>query len=318
MAQAETLPASVVQSAENVNTPVFTVVPATQGAAPFEVQMNSYPNLGAGAGTYNHGMWFGWNASRFASGSDTPGAPGLYMGFEDNYYDSDGDESYGAEWYVGYTTPDGTTIGSAALRPFYFRVKASDTNTPDKSVIATIDIGSGSSGNFSVMGDVRGQHQLFVVTKQVIYARVRARFTAPGIGVQIQPTSGYAGLEIVAPGTGPSGDFGILAWRQGSSPAWSIAATVGGWAIRDASNGDRQHLALASGSSESAALTTMRSSLSVRGGFGVNGAAPTAKAAAIPAPADPGESYGRDEARSAVDAINSIRQVLSNIGLTER
>lgn len=318
VAQAETTSSTVhEQSDERANLPVFTVVPATEGVAPFHVQMNSYANNGAGAGTYNRGVWFGWNAARFAGGTPTPERHGVYMGFEDNYYDAGGDETYGVEWYVGYLTPDGTTVGPADLRPFYFRVKESDTNSADKSVVVSVDIGSGSSGSFAVMGDVLSQNQLFSITKREIYARLRTRFTAPGIGLQIKPTTGYAALELVAPGTGIAGHHGLIAWRDETTPVWSIAALTGSWAVRDATHGDRHHLSLAPGPTDTTASTTLRSNLSVKGNFGMNGATPKPRATAIAAPSTQTATYSQADVQSIVKAVNSIRKVLYDFGLTD-
>jgi hypothetical protein len=316
-AAGETLEMVVKQSAEKSNTPVFRVEPASADAAPFQVQMNSFSNVGGGAGTYNRGIWFGWNAGYFATGQPKQGLNSVYMGFEDNYFDAGGDETYGVEWYVGYSTPDGTTIGPAGLRPFYFRVKESDTNSADKSVVVSVDIGSGSSGSFAVMGDVAAQNQLFSITRQDIYAHVRARFTAPGVGVQIKPTTGYAALELVAPGTGIAGHHGIIAWRDQLTPVWSIAGITDSWAVRDATNGDRHHLALTPGPTDTTASTTMRSNLSVKGNFGANGASPKPRAAAIAAPASQSGRYSQDDVQSIVKAVNSIRKVLYDFGLTD-
>jgi hypothetical protein len=33
----------------------------------------------------------------------------ILMGFEDNYFDSGGTNTYGPEWYVEYFSPDGTS-----------------------------------------------------------------------------------------------------------------------------------------------------------------------------------------------------------------
>lgn len=316
-AQAEDgAPTLVRQAAENSNTPVFTVMPASDVSPPFHMQMNSFANKGAGAGTFNRGMWLGWNAAGFAAGTPAYGHQGVYMGFEDNYFDAGGDETYGVEWYVGYTTPDMTTIGPAGLRPFYFRVLDSDTNSADKSVIVSVDIGSGSSGSFAVMGDVNAQNQLFSVTQNEIQASVRTRFTAPGVSVQVKPTSGYAALELVAPGTGVAGHHGLIAWRDVHKPVWSIAGLEGSWAVRDAVNGDRHHLSLSPGPTDTTATTTMHSSLGVRGNFGANGATPKPRAAAIAAPATQTNKYSQTDVQSIVKAVNSIRKVLYDFGLT--
>ncbi|HSX47728.1 MAG TPA: hypothetical protein VLF63_03060, partial [Patescibacteria group bacterium] len=138
------LPSSVVtnnqtQSAENTVLPLFTINPKTSGFEPFQVQMNSYVNPGGGAGTYNHAMFLGWNASTHGTGTPAvSGKPSLIMGMEDNYYDSGGTNLFGMEWYVEYFSPDGTSV--QGLRPFYARI-SSDTNARNGCII-TFDIGT--------------------------------------------------------------------------------------------------------------------------------------------------------------------------------
>ena len=158
---------NITQSAELTNTPVLSFTPFTAGNEPFQIQANSYANISPGTG-YNHGMWFGWNASIFAGGTPKPGMPSLYMGFEDNYYDYQGDHTYGVEWYVGYCTPDGTTIAPADLRPFYARVDASNLNTANKNVTITFDIGSGANGVFDVFGSRLNNKILFSVIQTAV------------------------------------------------------------------------------------------------------------------------------------------------------
>lgn len=315
-ADAAPLQNGVRQAAEGVSTLVFDVLPATSGVAPFEVYMNSYPNEGAGHGTYNRGMWFGWNGGHYAA--RTPGAAtaGVYMGFEDHYYDAGGDETFGVEWYTGYTSPDATAVKPGDLRPLYWRVLESDTDTTTKSVFVLADIGSAGKGTFAVYGSVKSNQQLFAITNREIYARVPTRFTAPGGSIQVAPTTGYAQIELVAPGPGPGGHHGVIAWRDGSDPAWSIAGTTGSWAVRDAVNGDRAQVSLTPGPSDTTAQTTMHSNLSVKGKFGVNGATPKGKAAAIASPPEPSFAYSQAELKSMVEAVNDIRKVLSDVGLT--
>lgn len=316
VAQATPVEQLITQSAEEANAPVFAVIPATPGAPRFEVQMNSFPNDGPGAGSYNQGMWLGWNAARFANGSDTPDAIGLYMGLETNYYDALGDRAFGAEWYVGYETPDGSTLGSADLRPFYARVTPSDTNSPNKSVLSWIDIGSGGSGSFAVVGSQKNGTELFVVHRDVIRSHRRHQFTAPGGSLQLVPSSGYAELDIVMPGHGPGGDLGVIAWRHIDTYVWSVVGAPGLFSVRDSTHGNRQQLSLTPGESDTTALTTLRSNLRVHGGFGVNGAAPKSKAAPIVAPGGAASTYSKANAQVVADAVNAIRAVLRDVGLT--
>lgn len=306
----------ITQPADGVNTPVFAVIPATPGAPRFEVQMNSYPNDGSKAGSYNQGMWLGWNAARFAKGSDTPDAIGLYMGMETNYYDALGDRAFGAEWYVGYETPDGSTVSSADLRPFYARVTPADTNSPDKSVLSWIDIGSGGSGSFAVVGSQKNRTELFVVHGDVIRSHRRHQFTAPGGSLQLVPKSGYAELDIVMPGHGPGGDLGVIAWRHVDTYVWSVVGAPGGFSVRDSTHENRRHLSLTPGGSDTTAQTTLRSNLQVHGGLGVNGAVPQAKAAPIVTPGGAANTYSKADAQVVVDAVNAIRGVLHDVGFT--
>ena len=155
---------NITQSAELTNTPVLLYTPYTAGNEPFQIQGNSWVNKSPGLG-YNHSMHFGWNAALFAGGTATPGMPALYMGFEDNYFDYAGYQDYGVEWYVGYCTPDGTTIAPAGLRPFYARVRESNLNTANKDVIVNFDIGSGPNGVFDVYGSQISNNILFSVTQ---------------------------------------------------------------------------------------------------------------------------------------------------------
>ena len=178
---------NITQPAELTNTPVILVTPYTPGNEPFQVQANSWANVSPGIG-YNHSMHFGWNAARFAGGTPTPGMPALYMGFEDNYYDYAGYQDYGVEWYVGYCTPDGTTIAPANLRPFYTRVRESNLNTANKDVMITFDIGSGANGIFDVFGSLLNNNLLFSVIQTAVLINqpllVKATCTQPTNDIQ--------------------------------------------------------------------------------------------------------------------------------------
>lgn len=50
--------------------------------------------------------------------------------------------------------------------------------------------------------------------------------------------------------------------------------------------------------------------------IGLYGKTPVVQASAIGAPTTPSAAYAQSEAQSAVDAINSIRTALTNIGIT--
>jgi hypothetical protein len=146
-------PRVLAQVVEQTAVEVFRVQPVTAGNEPFAVQTNSFPNVGAGGGTFNHGTWMGWNPGRHSTGAVTPGKAGMMMGFEDNYFDYQGSHKYGPEWYVEYWSPDGTS--QQMLRPFYCRVEGSDTNTASNCII-THDIGSDGLGTFQVYSQGMG------------------------------------------------------------------------------------------------------------------------------------------------------------------
>lgn len=198
----------IVQSAELSAKYVWTVVPKTATAAPFQVVANSFANAGAGAGTYNHTVHFGFNAARHGdSGGGTikSNAPSVYMGFEDNYYDHVADLTYGAEFYTGYITPDGSTIPVGGLRPFYWRVKNSDVNSPTKGVIINFDIGSatgGAAGNLNVWGSVVSGTQLLGLTPTQALFFVPVN-TSTGVNMQCGGT-----MAVVQNLTSPKATFG--------------------------------------------------------------------------------------------------------------
>jgi len=197
------------QSAESTAVRLLQVNPKTaSGFAPFEVIYNSFANAGAGAGTYNHAVHFGINASRHGdSANATANAPSVYMGIEDSYYDADSDLTYGAEFYTGYITPDGSTIPVGGLRPFYWRVKTSNTNTADKGVIINMDIGSasgGSAGSLNVWGSVVSGDQILGITPTQVLFFVPVN-TPVGVGMQCGGT-----MTVVQNLTSPKATVGWI------------------------------------------------------------------------------------------------------------
>jgi hypothetical protein len=303
---------TVAQAAELSNTPVFEVQPSSGGAPAFQVQMQSFANPGDGAGTFNRGVWFGFNAGRFAGGDWTEGAPGIYMGFEQNYFDAGGDEGFGVEWYVGYLTPDGSTIGPAELRPFYCRVQDSDVDSAVKNVLVSVDVGQGSSGSFSIMGDVNTQTQLFVVHKTLgIFNRLPAYFTADnadagGAGsVQIAPADGYAQLDIIAPGVGVAGGYSIVAFKDTLTYRWTVQGTTGSFEIKDTTNG-RVQLQLIPGASVNGSAFIVSAATRFDGAVGFNGAAAAGKQTLGAAATD---------AATTQTLANNLRNALITLGL---
>lgn len=137
------VPVTQTQSAENTAVPVWTVLPFTSGYEPFQVQFNSFANAGAGAGTYNHGAWLGFNAARHAAGpGSVTGKPAIFMGFEDNYFDNGGDGQYGTEWYIEGQSPNGSTV--VLSRPFYCRGGQTDAGADWWRVLLNIGGATGS------------------------------------------------------------------------------------------------------------------------------------------------------------------------------
>lgn len=194
--RAALVPRAVAQTAENDHRRVFTAQPFTAGQAPYVEDFNSFPNQGAGAGTFNHAWHSGYNAGRHSGGAVTSGKPGWYIGLEDNYYDHADQNTFGTEWYVGYISPDGTTVPVGALRPFYARVNNSDTNNAaDKSVRIHADIGQGPDGSFSVWGSVQNGNQIVAINQTAaIFVVDQVAMNASILSVA--PASGQAKVLI--------------------------------------------------------------------------------------------------------------------------
>lgn len=121
---------------------------ATAGVAPFQIQGNSFANTAGGAGTRNHGMWYGFNAARHAGGPGlVEGQMAWMMGIERDYYDAGGDERHGAEWYIQGFSPNGTTV--QFRRPFYARGWCSDDGVYDWMTVFH-EIGDDGLGSWAV------------------------------------------------------------------------------------------------------------------------------------------------------------------------
>ena len=268
-ANAWTQPQQWAQSAEQVVVPVVEVSPFTPGAAPFQIRANSFPNAGGGAGTWNHGVWVGFNAGRHAGGGVTANQPAIMMGFEDNYYDTGGDSFRGVEWYVQYFSPDGTSV--QRLRPFYARIECD--NNLDNGAVILQNIGTGASGQWQI----RSGLTTLLNTTSAIFATSTPSVTLNGALLSLQPASGQPIFTIAAASLPPT-----IVMKIGGAPAWytqAISATVYKISDKDA----RAQLTLTYGATAIAALTTIGSSLKVDGNAGFNGVAPIAKPVATPA-----------------------------------
>ena len=137
-----------------------TILKATHfslGNAPFNIDINSATNKGAGFGTYNHGTWFGYNAGRHSGSPVTAGKPAIIMGFEDNYFDWEGDLDYGTEWYVEGSSPNGTTVQMS--RPYYARGFQKDNGHNAWTIWS--DIGSsGANRSFTIKEGGKAKFQI--------------------------------------------------------------------------------------------------------------------------------------------------------------
>lgn len=268
------------------------------GGQPFQQIYRSFPNPAPGT-SRNDAMWFGFGASWHAQdGSAEAGnGPSVYMGFESSWFDpSDGTQ--GPEWYTGYLSPDGTTVGVADLRPLYWRVLNGTDNSRDKSVIVHADIGSGSSGQFTVWGGV--------IEKPIFYVRHHASFfrnhlvAASGLfTVQNQGTGGAAAIV-----DGDLGSYAELAFRLGGANSFGFRAVSenSGYFVDKT---ERPFLVFTYGASVLAALVDMRSTVKVRGGFAVNNASPVTTQSVPPAATDPASTQA---------LVNSLREALVNYG----
>jgi hypothetical protein len=106
--------------------------------------MQSFPNTDQ-AGTYNHGVFAGFNAGLHTGGRSVAGAPSVLMGFEDGYHDG---TYVGKEWYIEGWSPDGTTVQMS--RPYYARGTQGDDGTDWWTVLSNIGA-SGPNRQFSVL-----------------------------------------------------------------------------------------------------------------------------------------------------------------------
>lgn len=263
------------QTTEQVALPLLKVIPKTSGIAPFQIIQNSFANSVGGAGTYNHGVWFGWNASRHAdsAGDVTNNSPAIYMGFEDNYFDPNVDLKYGSEWYVGYVSPDGTSVPVADLRPFYTRITDSNTNSLDKSVITTLDIGSGANGSLGIWGSLKSGKQLLSITQTQVLSYLPLNVLGNG---QYSPQIGDALLLIKANQAGKNTSIRFQPNGLAGSKFTITADQFSEIYLYDDTNG-RVHVNFVQGASDTAALSEFSSSVKIHGNVGFYNTTPVAK-----------------------------------------
>jgi len=275
------VPQAVAQTAEGVPAVVFAVTPATAGAPKFAVQQQSYPNLGAGAGTYNHATFTGYNTGRHSGGPVVAGKAAMIMGFEDNYYDYQGSLLYGPEWYVEYWSADGATW--QMFRPFYARIQELSAG----QIMAAIhfDIGNNVNGAFTILSDFQhGITKLFEVTTAEVQVNrtlnVNANMNMTGA---MQVTAAANGQIVLVSAAGQSSltlDSPVaphLDMKYGGALAWALYVTS--TTSFQISDGARAHLSLTKGTTVLNSLTDLASSLKVQGNVGFFGTTPTTKRA---------------------------------------
>ncbi len=160
----EKVSSTTTQSATSTKLQPFAIDFAATAAANFSIQSQSVENSGSQAGTFNNGVWFGFNAGRHGGSNVESNKPALIMGFEDNYYDESGDGFRGVEWYVEYYSPDGTT--QEYLRPFYTRIQSDNNNAQGALVSVCIGNPASSDGVFQITTgiDAMGDTQVFAIT----------------------------------------------------------------------------------------------------------------------------------------------------------
>lgn len=244
------------QKAEATYTPVLSVQPFTAGDAPFVIATNSFVNTAGGAGTFNHGMWLGWNGALHAQGTSTTGKPGLMMGFEDNFYDTSV-SAFTMEWYVEYFSPDHTS--EILFRPFYCRIAGTDANTASNSTIH-MDIGTDTTGILGVFAGLANP-ALLTVSSVLLEATIPMLLT--GNGLTLSPASGQAVLVISS--TNPTVQFEI----QGTTAWYWQALSVNNYTVSD--KNARAHITLTQGATAAAAVTALSSTLTVAGSVGFYG-----------------------------------------------
>jgi hypothetical protein len=272
---ASTGPNDYTQPAEGVSVQMWSVQPVTPGFEPFQAQMQSYPNTGPASGTYNHAVFMGWNASRHSGDSGTvSGRPAYLIGFEDNYYDTDGDNRYGVEWYVEYWSPDRSV---KMLRPFYARVTQPAGDQTKYTVLTNLDIGNQPDGQLSVIADlINGGPVIFQVVPNAVNVNRQLNLTAnlaqsgPAVQHAIVSTSGQTLLTLDSP-VAPT-----LQFRLSGAVAWRLQ-TLGANGFQVANNTGRGHMILTNGPNASAAMTEFSSGVKIDGNIGFFGVTPIAQ-----------------------------------------
>lgn len=295
-ATATYVPQTVAQAAELAAKYVFTVQPKTPGAEPFQVLGNSFANSGAGAGTFNHTLHLGFNAARHgdSAGAVTAGKPAIYLGIEDNYFDPVGDLAYGVEAYLGFISPDGTTVAVGDLRPFYTRVTDSTTSTAAKNVITTFDIGSGPNGSWTIWGSIKSGKQLLTLNQTQALLSLPLNVLGSG---QYTAVTGNASLLLKANAAG--GQATLTMQPNGGAATFQLTADqYGEMYVFDNTNG-RIHTNFIRGATSDASLLQVRAVLQL-------GNTQATTAAAGTAPALPATPQGYFQVQDAGGVVRKV------------
>jgi hypothetical protein len=252
-----------VQSAEGVAVPIWMITPFTASTAPFQARYQSFANAGGGAGTFNHGAFLGFNVGIADGGASMSNVAGWVMGFEDNYFDAT-DSTYGTEWYIEYESPDHSSV--QLMRPFYCRIKGSNLNTSNNSVIH-MDIGTDTTGSLTVFA---GTSNPPLLTLTAGAAGLLPPLVLTATTLQLHPAAGQAQFSINSP-TAPT-----IKYLISNAQCWLVQAlTVNSFLFYDKNS--RVHLTLTQGTTAAAALSEFSSSVQVDGSIGFYGTTPAVK-----------------------------------------
>jgi hypothetical protein len=240
------------QPAELSALSLFTLLPFTSGSAPFQALLQSYPNEQGGLGTYNHGMFLGFNAGRHTGDTGIMlNRPAILMGFEDNYHDGAG---FGTEWYVEHWSPDGTSM--QMLRPYYARMRSKDS---DNSAEVLMNIGRDQNGFWQVRS---GTDILLNVTRlggMTAYQDLLINSN----NLSLDSSLGQATFIMNSP-IAP-----ILWFKNGGVSAWALQShSTDEFVFYDADG--RTHMAFTKGT-QTDAMTAINSRLAVSGSADVSG-----------------------------------------------
>ena len=179
-----------IAASENLSTGAgldFLNIALSHDDAPFQIQISAASeNSGAGAGTWNHGTFFGYNTQRHSGqGTATPNTPSLILGFENDYYDN----GHGSEWYVEYWSPDGTSV--TLYRPLYLRIENDDNSSHGAQIYN--DIGSDGTGTWLVKAD--SSHIIVADSTSVALNKVTT-ITGGSVSILTENTSLQFGAKV--------------------------------------------------------------------------------------------------------------------------